>query len=379
MSPVNEARPVISDPQTVKSAQPVKEQTSKGPPPRGSRFNPIYIKPGSTSIKSTRDLQMLFPNSFDCIGDIYSKYNIKTNLTDLPVQGGRCKVPIEYKDEIEKELWEMVRQWIITKQTIPTPLVSSMTYPKKANDKLRICLDPKDLNKAIIWENHKAPILEEIAHTLTGGTKFFKVDYNKVFFGMHLTKEESLLTTFNTHLGRYRFLRVPFRLTMSLDIFQMWMDDIVAQCPRVLAIHDDIFIYGKDDKWPWCKHHQFVQCSPKRGTCFQQHEMQHKTRFCDILWRCIFSWRLLTRSSKDTRHHRDDTPSDKTGDTVILGSSELPANLCTPSQSSHRVTMTYPEQRKQLHLDENLNTSFQKSKVPTWESTTKTSQVLQQE
>ena len=39
-----------------------------------------------------------------------------------------------------------------------------------------------------------------------------------------------------------------FGLKMSQDIFQMWMDDIVAQCPGVLAIHDDIFIYGKDDK-----------------------------------------------------------------------------------------------------------------------------------
>ena len=34
---------------------------------------------------------------------------------------------------------------------------------------------------------------------------------------------------------------------MSQDIFQMQMDDIVAQCPGVLAIHDDVFIYGKDD------------------------------------------------------------------------------------------------------------------------------------
>ena len=34
---------------------------------------------------------------------------------------------------------------------------------------------------------------------------------------------------------------------MSQDIFQMQMDDIVAQCPGILAIHDDIFIYGKDD------------------------------------------------------------------------------------------------------------------------------------
>ena len=28
----------------------------------------------------------------------------------------------------------------------------------------------------------------------------------------------------------------------------MRMDDIVAQCPSVLAIHDDVFIYRKDDR-----------------------------------------------------------------------------------------------------------------------------------
>ena len=116
-------------------------------------------------------------------------------------------------------------------------------YPKKTNSKLRICLDPKDLNKAIIRENHKAPALEEITHILTGANKFSKVDGNKAFFSMHFTKEASLLITFNTHLGWYRFLRVPFGLKMS----QMRMDNIVAWCPGVLAIHDDIFIYGKDD------------------------------------------------------------------------------------------------------------------------------------
>ena len=83
---------------------------------------------------------------------------------------------------------------------------------------------------------------------LTGATKFSKVDGNKAFFGMHLTKDASLLTTFNTHLGWYRCLWVPFGLKMSQDIFQMRMDDIVAQCPGDLAIHDDIFIYGKDDR-----------------------------------------------------------------------------------------------------------------------------------
>ena len=181
MVPVDEVSQVISDPQSRKKAQLVTEQLSSGPPLPGSRFNPIYVEPGSVSIDSTRDLQVLFPNSFDCIGDMKGEYDIKTDSTVPPVQHGRWKVPIEYK-EIKKELVEIVQQGIITKQTEPTPWVSRM-HPKKANGQLRICLDPKDLNKAIICENHKAPALKEIAHVLTGATRFSKVDGNKAFFG----------------------------------------------------------------------------------------------------------------------------------------------------------------------------------------------------
>ena len=188
-------------------------------PQSALRFNQIYVEPGSTSVSSTKDLQTLYPNSFNRISDMYSEYDIKIDPQVPPVQHGRCKVLIEHKAEIKKELNEMVFQGIIAKQTEPTPWVSLLTYPKKPNGKLRICLNPKDLNKAIIRENHKAPKLEEIAHVLTGATKFSKVDGNKAFFGMHLTEQASLLMTFNMQLGRYHFLHVPFGLKMSQHIF----------------------------------------------------------------------------------------------------------------------------------------------------------------
>ena len=89
MVPVDEVSQVISDPKSRKKAQPVTEQPSSGPLPPGSRFNPIYVEPGSVSIDSTRDLQVLFPNSFDCIGDMQGKYDIKTDPTILPVQHRR--------------------------------------------------------------------------------------------------------------------------------------------------------------------------------------------------------------------------------------------------------------------------------------------------
>ena len=192
MVPFDEASQVISGPQMTLAER---EQPSSDKPTQGSRFNPIYMEPGTVQINSTKDLQMLYPNNFNCISDMQGEYDIKTDPSVPRVQHGRHKVPIEYKEEIEKELSEMVRQGIITQQMEPTPWVSSLTYPKKANGKLRICLGPKDLNKAIIHENHKAPTLKEIAHILTQATKFSKVDGNKAFFGMHLTYEASLLTS----------------------------------------------------------------------------------------------------------------------------------------------------------------------------------------
>ena len=91
----------------------------------------MYVEPGSIWINSTRDLQTLYPSSFNRIGGMSGEYDIKTDPSILPVQHGRCKVPIEHKAEIEKELNEMVCQGIIAKQMELTPWVSSLTYQKK--------------------------------------------------------------------------------------------------------------------------------------------------------------------------------------------------------------------------------------------------------
>ena len=74
------------------------------------------MEPGSIQINSIRDFQTLYPNSFDQIDDMSGEYDIKIYPCVLPVQHGRCKVPIEYKAEVEKELIDMVRQGIIAKQ-----------------------------------------------------------------------------------------------------------------------------------------------------------------------------------------------------------------------------------------------------------------------
>ena len=66
----------------------------------------------------------------------------------------------------------MVDNGIIAPVTEPTKWVSSLTYPRKSDGTICPCLDPHDLNKAIICEHYKAPTLEEISHKLSD-TKVF--------------------------------------------------------------------------------------------------------------------------------------------------------------------------------------------------------------
>ena len=172
-------------------------------------------------------------------------YTICLDPSVPPAQYARRKVPIEYKEQIEKALQQMEDLKIITPVTIPTEWVSSITYHRKPDGTLCICLDPRDLNKAIIREHYKAPTLEEISHKLSGAKVFSKLDAKDGFWSVHLDNASSHLTTVNTHKGRYRFLRMPFSLKMAQDVFQMRMDKITERLPGIIAIHDDICVFGK--------------------------------------------------------------------------------------------------------------------------------------
>ena len=110
------------------------------------------------------------PSIFDTIGNMSKTYTIKTNPSITPVQHIQRKVPIEYWDQIEKTLDDMVVLRVIAPVIQPTQWVSSLTYPHKPDGSLHICLNPKDLNKATVWEHYKAPTLDDIGHWLSGAT-----------------------------------------------------------------------------------------------------------------------------------------------------------------------------------------------------------------
>ena len=102
-------------------------------------------------------------------------------------------MPRESKAAIEEAIDNMVKQDILEPQIEPTPWLSSVSYPVKPTGEVRPCLDARDLNKAIIQENHKPQTVEEIAHQLAGAVVFTKADALKAFLQVHLTEKSSKL------------------------------------------------------------------------------------------------------------------------------------------------------------------------------------------
>ena len=75
-------------------------------------------------------------------------------------------------------------------------------------------------------------------------SKYFTVkDVTSAFWHIPLDFKSSLLATFNTPWGKYRWLRMPFGLKVSGDIFKERLDRVIRLVPGVLGITDDIVIH----------------------------------------------------------------------------------------------------------------------------------------
>ena len=187
-----------------------------------------------------------FPMVFEGIGCLEGEHNISVDPTVKPVVHAARKVPLSIMAGVQSELMSMESDGIIAKVDVPTPWVNSMVIVEKANGALRICLDPKDLNRAILREHHKIPTIQDIALKFQGMNYFSILDMRHGYWHVPLTAESSLLTTFNTPFGRYRFLRLPFGLKSSAEVFEKRVEELFGDLPHVAMYFDDLVVAGKD-------------------------------------------------------------------------------------------------------------------------------------
>ena len=158
---------------------------------------------------------------FQGLGSLKEPYHIKIDTTGSPVIHPPRRIPTALRGKLKTTLDEMEKLGVIRKVDEPTDWVSSMVVVEKPKlNKLRVCLDPKDLNHAIMREHLELPTVEEITSRMTGAKVFSKIDLNHGYWQQALDDESQLLTTFNTPFGRYCYKRLPFGIKSAQEVFQ---------------------------------------------------------------------------------------------------------------------------------------------------------------
>ena len=116
----------------------------------------------------------------------------------------------EGKEEVKKELNRMMRLDVIEPVTEPTDWVNQIVDARKPNGKLRMCLDPRDLNKAITRHHFKLITAEKLFAEMKGAKYFTKLDASSGYWQIKVDEESSKLLTFATLFGRYKYKRLLF-------------------------------------------------------------------------------------------------------------------------------------------------------------------------
>lgn len=241
------------------------------------RAQPVAETAPLQSINSVDDLKRLYPQQFDKIGQLPGEARLIVDPNVPPRVNPPRKTPIALKDAIQQELTSMENSGVIKRVIEPTDWVSSLAYSRKKDGNLRICLDPRHLNKALKRPHHKIPTVEELTHKFQGAKVFSKLDAKSGYWSVQLHPESQLLTTFQSPFGRYCFQRLPFGLSVSQDVFQLKMDQILDQVDGVVGIADDVAVYAKTDQEHDQVLHNLFKTAQKNGLVFNSDKCHIKT------------------------------------------------------------------------------------------------------
>ncbi|XP_064646192.1 uncharacterized protein LOC135499377 [Lineus longissimus] len=173
------------------------------------------------------------------------EHHIEIDPSVKPVIHAPRKFPIAMQDRFKTQLDRLVGMNVLKKVDEPTDWVNSIVLVEKSDKSLRICLDPKDLNTAVKREHFPLITLDEISTKLAGAKYFTVLDASNGFWQQKLDTESSMLTTFNTCFGRYRFLRLPFGISSSAEVFNKAVTQILENLEGVISYIDDLLVWGR--------------------------------------------------------------------------------------------------------------------------------------
>lgn len=296
-------------------------------------------------VNRVSDPSVKYPNLKKGIGklkDITVKLHIDESVK--PVAQRHRRTPFHLREKVEKEVEKLLEQDIIEKvEGVPTPWVSPIvTPPKKDSESIRLCVDMREPNKAIIRERHLTPTVEELISDLNGSKVFSKLDLRAGYHQLVLDPDSRYITTFSTHIGLYRYKRLSFGISSASEVFQKTIQDVIKDIPGTKNIADDIIIFGTTQQEHDVALEKTFQRLSERGLTINEKKCEYNKEQIEFFG-LVFSSRGVSPDPKKVEAvQKIEAPKNASEVRSFLGmlnySSRFIPNYATVSEPLRRLT-----------------------------------------
>lgn len=191
-----------------------------------------------------------YADLFCSLGTFDKEYDSKLRNDVQPVVHAPRRVPQSIQNKLKMKLNELVKQGIIEPASDSCVWVNHLVIAEKKDKEksLRLCLDPQELNKAIVDEHSYIHNFEEIASKLHNMNYFSVLDLKDGYWHVKLSERSKNYCAFATPFGIYRFTRLPFGIKTAPSVFQKMNNEIFGDIEGVMIYFDDIMIYAQTKK-----------------------------------------------------------------------------------------------------------------------------------
>ena len=232
---------------------------------------------------------------------------------------------------------DWVNSYVIVEKDAPIDSSNHHAPNHSIKRKLRIWLDPRDLNEALEREPYHTCSVDEITAKLEGMTVFTIVDFKKGYWMVVLHPDSRKLTCMALPFGRFLWTRLPMGTVVAQDIFQSKLDVIFIGMEGVTGIADDMVIAGRDEM----KHDRnflaFMEKCMNNNLTLNAKKIQFKQPQVSFYGHCWLKHGISLDPKKIEALNHMEFPPDKETMRSFLGMvnylnqySALSAHLCAP-------------------------------------------------
>ncbi|XP_030855953.1 uncharacterized protein K02A2.6-like [Strongylocentrotus purpuratus] len=201
------------------------------------------------AVQSYAGLKHEFEAVFKGVGKLKGRQvRLAVDETVKPVAQPVRRTPFGLRKKVEMKIAELIDLDIIEPVERSTPWVSPVVIVPKRNDEIRLCIDMRRVNEAIIRERHPIPTIEEVLQELSISKVFSKIDLKWGYHQLELHPESREVTTFVTHCGLFRYKRLLFGINAAPEIYQYEIHRVIAGIEGAANISDDIIVHASTQK-----------------------------------------------------------------------------------------------------------------------------------